>query len=527
MPTSLFFSRLRLLFARRIAAGLVMASGLTVLLGWALGYDGLKSISPGLATMKANTAASFTLAGSALWLLGEDGEEAERRRAGTRIGLGLSLALLLIAALTLAEDILGWDAGVDQLLFRDRPVPGQSGAPGRMALMTSASFVAAGAALGLYGLGGRRLAVAAQLLASAICVVATLELLGYVFSAPGLYQVLPFSTVAMHTALTFLVLGAGLVAARPRVGWVRHLVLDTPTAAMGRRLMLATALVLPLIGWLRLEGQRRGLYGTEFGLAITIAAAMLIIAILIVKTTRLGNAVHEKLERGLALQVANRTAAALAHDLNQPLSAVVSYSEAALRIHDAASPDRERLKHALHANVDQALRAGRIVRDLLQLLQIGGLAPEAVGLEAVVWNAVASVSDEGYTGIKVELSAPAGLKPVRMNRLQLERVIANLLRNSAQAMRSAATPSPTIRIRIAPADNPGLAQVTVSDNGPGLDPAVADHVFDPFFTTKADGLGVGLTICRSIVELYNGRLWTLSTKSGTAFCFTIPFFDER
>lgn len=233
---------------------------------------------------------------------------------------------------------------------------------------------------------------------------------------------------------------------------------------------------------------------------------------------------RSRMERVMAQEVASQTVAAVAHELNQPLAAVVTYSDAALRLLQQGNPKPGQLERALQAGAEQAQRAGRVVRELLNLLQKGQSRSEAVHLGEAVATALEIAQRDGHGQFRAVVDMGAELRPVRANQQQIEKVLLNLLRNSAEAMRNVATPAPTIAITVERIAEEDMALVTVRDNGPGLGAEAAKRVFEPFFTTKPDGLGMGLAICRSIIEGHGGKLWVgESAEDGAIFCFTLPF----
>lgn len=226
----------------------------------------------------------------------------------------------------------------------------------------------------------------------------------------------------------------------------------------------------------------------------------------------------------LELNVASQTAKAIAHEINQPLNAMTSYAEAALMMLRAGNPDPDRLTHALERSVQQAQRAGKVARELLQFLQKGDTETEDVDLNRAVCNALAIVESNGFGGFQAELDLEPGLRPVRANRVQVEKVMVNLMRNSVEAMRGAGIATRSIRIAIRTNGQQSMAQVTISDSGPGMDPETARRIFDPFFTTKPRGIGMGLAVSRSLVEAHGGQLWFDSQSgAGASFHFTLPF----
>lgn len=230
-----------------------------------------------------------------------------------------------------------------------------------------------------------------------------------------------------------------------------------------------------------------------------------------------------EMERRTRLLVASQTVAALAHDLNQPLSAVTAYAEAALRLLRAGNPTPGKLQQALENSCVQAQRAGQVVRDLLAALQKGEITFETVDLNQLVSNAVAIAKADGHVDFHAVLELAADLGPVRANRLQIEKVLVNLIQNGVEAMREAHVDPKLVTVSARTAADGKMAHVTVSDRGPGLDAQALEKIFEPFFTTKASGLGMGLTISRAIVEAHGGELWFESSPgTGASFHFTLP-----
>jgi two-component system, LuxR family, sensor kinase FixL len=223
-------------------------------------------------------------------------------------------------------------------------------------------------------------------------------------------------------------------------------------------------------------------------------------------------------------QVAAQTAAAIAHEMNQPLVSVSAYSEAALRMLKGGTKNPDRLVYAIEGAMTQAQRAGRTLHELLALLHKGDSAAEPLELDQVVREALAVAVESGYDGVRLVIGIEPDLPPVLANRLQVQKVLVNLICNSVEAMRDAAVAAPAITIKVRTMAGRGMAQVTLQDNGPGLDPEAGRRVFEPFYTTKPTGTGLGLTISRTLVEGLGGQMWAdLQSESGAVFHLTLPF----
>ncbi|HKQ62235.1 MAG TPA: PAS domain S-box protein [Candidatus Polarisedimenticolaceae bacterium] len=248
----------RLRAVSRGAAGAVVAVGAAVLVGWVFDVRALKSVAIGLATMKANTALAFALAGCSLWL--QTPRPRPRRR---RIGRSCAAAVLLLGAMTLVEYLVGVDSWFDQALFAD-PAPSLN--PGRMAPSTALLFVLAGAALLLLDAPRRRWISSALALTG--LGTALFALVGYAYGVEALYHLAPFSSMALHTASCFVLLAVGTVTSRPRRGIMPLLTGDAAGGLLARRVLPATLGVPFALGWLRLAGERSGLVESATGTAM-------------------------------------------------------------------------------------------------------------------------------------------------------------------------------------------------------------------------------------------------------------------
>lgn len=255
--------------------------GVLVLVGWMFDIPTLKSILPIWVTMKANTAMAFLLIGISLWLLQE-----QTRTQMRRVAQGCACAVSLIGLLTLSEYLFGWNLGIDQLLFREPVTAIATSNPGRMAPNTALNFLMIGLALLLLDVEPRRGVRPAPFLTLAAGFVAVLALLGYVYGVTALYGFLAYTKMAVHTAVTFFVACVGILLARPDRGLMAIVTSEDSGGLLARRLLPTAFLVPAILGWLRLVGQRAGLYGTEFGLSLTVIGNILIFVILLFVTSR-------------------------------------------------------------------------------------------------------------------------------------------------------------------------------------------------------------------------------------------------
>lgn len=223
------------------------------------------------------------------------------------------------------------------------------------------------------------------------------------------------------------------------------------------------------------------------------------------------------------LSTMGHIASALAHEINQPLTAIVNYVQAGKHLLTNEDADwRAKTRDVMAKAAAQAERAGGIIRNLRSFLKKREpeITRESANRLVAEANALA-LAGASDAGVRTVLDLAPGLPDVAVDRLQIQQVVINLVRNAIDAM--AASPKRELSIRTRPtADG---VEVAVLDSGPGVAPDVEAKLFEPFVTTKADGMGVGLSICRTIVEAHGGRLWHEANPAGGAvFTFTLPAF---
>jgi len=220
------------------------------------------------------------------------------------------------------------------------------------------------------------------------------------------------------------------------------------------------------------------------------------------------------------LRSMGQMAAALAHELNQPLTATGNYVSAALRLLDGPAPDIEHLRRALRLASDQTQRSGDIIRRLRSYVARGDTTRRPEQLGVIVEESVAlALVGLGDRGVTVKFALGSDLPPVIADRVQVQQVLLNLIRNAVEAMEH--TEVRELSLGMALWDC--MVAVSVADTGSGIPPAIEAQLFQPFVTTKADGMGIGLAVCRAIVEAHGGRLWCEPNPGGgTVFRFTLP-----
>lgn len=226
------------------------------------------------------------------------------------------------------------------------------------------------------------------------------------------------------------------------------------------------------------------------------------------------------------LTAMGQMASSLAHELNQPLSAIASYMKGSVTLLESPEPDLTKLRSALDRAGDQALRAGDIIKRLREFVAKGEtertLEDPAKLMEEVSALSLVGVKEQD---VRVDKRLARGIGRVIVDKIQIQQVALNLIRNAIDAMVDA--PRRQLEIRLCAGDA-GAIVISVADTGPGLDPEVRESLFQPFVTTKATGMGVGLSICRTIIEAHGGHIWVEDNPGGGAvFSFTLPRADEN
>lgn len=318
------------------------------------------------------------------------------------------------------------------------------------------------------------------------------------------------------------------------------------------RIDLFYLLFLPII-WMGLRG---GLAGVNLGLAATqlliviaiqrqttdeigftaIQAMMLVLAL---TGLAIGVVVDERrraemrlrslqdLQAQLARQGSfNELSAALAHEINQPLSAATTYARIAVETLEQADAPTITARETAHKAMLQVQRAAEVVRRMRQLIRAGRGETTAVPVSALIRDAIELAGPDWSTqGIEIEVRIlPPDLR-IMADALQVQQVLINLLRNAVEAMDANAAGDRRIFVQASRAESGSVAFI-VEDTGPGFRAEQLERPFEPFATTKIDGLGIGLNLCRTIIQANGGRLWIANSLRGAAVRFTLPEVGE-
>lgn len=647
------------LISRGIAA-FSIAAGLSVLAGWALGIVAQKSILPDWAAMKASTAIAFVLSGVVLWVLAGASRgnasplPAPPRTAFVSVSRAGAALLLLIGLLTGIEYLFHWDLRIDQLMVRDTATATAS-FPGRMAPVTALNFCLLGAAFLMIDLEILNLWRPAQWLALVVLFDSSVPVLGYAYGLESLYRVGGYSSMALHTALLFVLISIGFLCARPGRG-LMSLATDTSTAGwIFRRFLPATILLVPLLWWLTSLGERAEVYGFEFGVALFVVSNVVISSALVWWATRFvrtesvrraetearfelmansapvliwgsgpdklctffnqpwldfrGRSLEQEVGNGWAegvhsddlqqclkiyaesfdarrpfsmeyrlrrhdgeyrwildkgvprydsegnflgyigscvdfterklaeaealrrqtelahvvrVSTMGELAASIAHELSQPLGAILSNAAAAEMLLDKNPPEMKELHAILEDIRKDDLRASEVVRRMRGLLRKGERKWQPLNVNFVVEDVLRIIRSEAAARKTVIITHLGAVPLIQGDEIQLQQVLMNLVLNGIEAMANG--PSEKRGLAVSTACNgENMVEVAVVDSGPGIPAEKLPRVFEPFFTTKTNGLGMGLSIARTIIETHHGRVSAENNVAGGAtFRFTLP-----
>ena len=234
------------------------------------------------------------------------------------------------------------------------------------------------------------------------------------------------------------------------------------------------------------------------------------------------------LERMARLTTMGELTASIAHEVNQPLAAIVTQSEAALRFLARGDPDLDETRDSLSSIRQDGMRAAQVIAGLRSLAKKSGPQMAKLDIDDVIRQVLAIARGEfSRHNVVLRTELASGDRPILGDHVQLQQVLLNLIMNGVEAMKGVTDRTRELTISSTLAE-PSSVLVTVQDTGTGLDPAVAERMFQPFFTTKSDGLGMGLAICRSIVEAHGGRL-SASPRAphGADVRFTVPLWVDQ
>ena len=523
-------------YASRVASGIVIVVGISVLLGWLFNISQLTRILPGFATMKANAALAFLFAGLSLGLVHIKPEN----RWLDLISKGAAGLTALIGLLTLCQYVFGWDLGIDQLLFKDT-LDVETIYPGRMSPVAAVNLSMLGSALLLLDRSQYRWPVEAFGLAALLTSV--FALMGYGYGVPSFYDFYPYSSIAIHTALTFLFLSLGILFSHPEHGLMKIFSSDDVGGEMARRLMPGALLVPFMIGWLFLTGERMGLYDSSFRLILVTISSVIVFTLLILGNARLlqkADLIRQQTQMQLMqsreaevelqkakreLEAANKELEAfsysVSHDLRSPLRSIDGYSQALLEDYgDLIPPEGQRFLERVRSSTH---RMAELIDDLLKLSQVTRAQIHFRNVDLTrLAETILSELQRTHPERSVEYNVLPNLAARGDPRL-LQVVLENLLSNAWKYT----SKREQAEIEFGAIQEDDQTIFYVRDNGAGFDMAYASKLFGAFqrlhTITEFPGTGIGLATVQRILHRHGGYVWAEAVvNEGATFFFTLP-----
>lgn len=231
----------------------------------------------------------------------------------------------------------------------------------------------------------------------------------------------------------------------------------------------------------------------------------------------LSSAAHEA-----RINLIGQMTAEIAHEINQPLAAIANYSVAGLHMQDSGKLDSNQITEIFHEIDNQVHRAGEIINYLKKFSKKRELQRDKKNINSLVKDVLKLVvADEQLYGIKIDAQLDDSIPPLFIDGVLIEQVLINLLRNAVDALREFNQKKPLITLKTQQEENDII--ISIADNGPGLAYDMLEEVFRPFYSTKETGVGLGLSICKSIIETHQGKLWAMrNNQSGTTFYIQLP-----
>jgi signal transduction histidine kinase len=537
----------------RIAAIMALLIGVAVLSGWALGIPALRGIDSS-AKMVPSTALCFALAGLGLAL--ESGKTPPRW--AVIIAWIIAGILLVVAASTAMEHAFGYDIGLDLLLFRPQVLAVHPEFPARMALNSAAAFVCVAVGLFLLPHDRRTNGIVSQAAGFGAVVIAFLALVGYAFGVRDFYGMEPLVGMALLTAVTFLILGLGLMFSQLRRG-LPGLVADAGAAGVVARRLLPGTIILPfLFGMIRLAGEEAGFFSSELATSLFAVADIVTFLLLVAwsarvlritdrkraelfvreRDARMGaerakqDAENAKSEADAARAEAESAngaksdfLAVMSHELRTPLSAIMGYQE--LLADGITGPINEQQAQQLSRIKASARHLLSLIDEILTFTRIDAgreeVTLERVSLATILEPAAELVEPLARArGLHIEVMLPPDPVFVETDAVKVRQMIVNLLSNAVKFTDRG-------RIILTGDKHGDQLVISVEDTGIGISSDHFERIFEPFWqveqkaTRRAGGTGLGLTVTRRLALLLGGDVSVKSTPGeGATFTICLP-----
>lgn len=516
------------------AAALVVALGISILISWKIGIEALQGFVPGFPRMNPLTASCFIASGAALWLMLPKETSRPRRCAGQILSGFAGICGLL----KLAGTLWGWNLGVDEILFHSR-LSTLGHPPALMAIGTAVDFMLIAASLPILDLETRRGGRPAQFLGFIAGAIAVIDATGYAYGGQALVAFRVYRSMALPTALSFVILSFGILISRPDRGFVAVCV-GSGTGAVVCRRLLPLAVTAPIVlGWLRVLGQRAGWFGSEAGMALTSAAYIIVLATIVLWTAQALHDIDNQREatqqslrkseeryrrRSAELEASNKELEAfcysISHDLRTPLRGIHGFSE--LLLEDCGDQISTTGKAHLSRICEGTQRMSTLINDLLDLSRVTRtrMQRERIDLSALAIS-IAGNLRTGAPERDVEFESVPGIEAEadpELMRVVLENLIGNAWKFTTKRQHG--------RVEFGASQTNGSRVFFVRDNGAGFDQSHAGQLFGAFQRLhRADefpGSGIGLATAQRIIHRHGGKIWGEGAiDKGATFYFTV------
>ncbi len=512
-------------------AGVTLVTA-TVLLGWLLDLPTLYRFSPGLPAVSPEVTIELIICGIALYLLLPKEISPLRRRSAQLLALLCLLPAIFSAVNSLQIITVGEWGRVTPGLFSLQPDTVSQSAH------RSIAFILTGLALFLFGFNRPGLIKTVQWIAVLTLAMAIVILFSYIYSLTAYYSYTSVNSMGLPTVLGLTFLTNGILFARPHEGIMRLITSSGAGGIIMRRLIPIVVVAPLMIGWLMLAGQRFGLITPYFGLAMHEVLTTLLITVFIIhiavslnreeKLRQYAEDGARKHQSDLAHLVRVNTmgemVASIAHELKQPLTAISLYAANSKEMLSATNAQVHELQQQLDEIQLQSQRAAEIIRRTREFSRKKEPQATSIQLNDLIVEVKDFLDVEARnSGVQLELKLEPLLPLITGDAIQLRQVLINIIYNAIESLQVNVDKPKQITVQTSLSET-GLIRTDISDNGPGMDAETLSHVFESFFTTKGDtGMGMGLSISRSIIEAHGGRLTVTSNLGeGATFSFTLP-----
>lgn len=511
----------------KILGQLVIIIAVTVIIGWVYNISTLKSILPDYVNMNPPTATLFIFCGTTLWL-------SNTTNRFTQIVDFISLGIIVIAAIRLLGFNPRFDTGIDQYFFHNQ-LNGN-----RMAPNTAFDFLLTGISFFLFNRRFKYNFLLSQICALLALSISLLAIIGYLYVDRSLYRLATFIPMALHTAVTFLLLTLGILFTSSQHG-LMSVVMNKNVGGRISRILLPITLMLPIIlGWLRIEGQRKGWYTFEFGTALLIIAIIVLFTLFIGALSWSMNRGDEKrkkaeqdmliakLEAEKAKKIQEQFLANMSHEIRTPINGVIGMTQL-INVTQLTEEQREYVD-LINESASNLLV---IINDILEITK---MRASKIVLEEVNYSVrdtarmltkifgLKAVQKGIALNCEIAAEVPAVLcgDPVRLNQ-----ILTNLINNAIKFTEKGEV---TLRISTRKEDKENITlKFDVQDTGIGIPEEKLESIFESFTqasnetTRKYGGTGLGLTISKQLIELQGGEISLLSTAGkGSTFSFYLP-----